>query len=44
MTGSIPSSTPDKNALFDVLLASDAGKDANVHIFYTCMNELFLMS
>lgn len=36
--------TPDKNAPLAVFLASDAAKDVNGQIFYTRMNELFLMS
>jgi hypothetical protein len=36
--------TPDKNAPLAVFLASDAAKDVNGQIFYTRMNEIFLMS
>ena len=36
--------TPDKNAPLAVFLASDAAKDVNAQIFYTRMNEIFLMS
>ena len=36
--------TPDKNAPLAVFLASDAAKDVNGQVFYTRMNEIFLMS
>jgi NAD(P)-dependent dehydrogenase (short-subunit alcohol dehydrogenase family) len=36
--------TPDKNAPLAVFLASDSAKDVNGQIFYTRMNEIFLMS
>jgi len=36
--------TPDKNAPLAVFLASDAAHEVNGQIFYTRMNEIFLMS
>lgn len=36
--------TPDKNAPLAVFLASDAAREVNGQIFYTRMNEIFLMS
>jgi NAD(P)-dependent dehydrogenase (short-subunit alcohol dehydrogenase family) len=36
--------TPDRNAPLAVFLASDAAREVNGQIFYTRMNEIFLMS
>jgi NAD(P)-dependent dehydrogenase (short-subunit alcohol dehydrogenase family) len=36
--------TPDKNAPLAVFLASDAAGEVNGQVFYTRMNEIFLMS
>ncbi len=36
--------TPDKNAPLAVFLASDAAREVNGQIFYTRMNEIFLIS